>query len=217
MDIRIELPGVILGVVEADGVAVAAAGAEQAAELERVCSELRARLTLASVAALDAVASVRRIFRDWGVDPARYRPSGEVLLRRVVQGKGLYRVSNVVDLNNLASVETGWPWGSYDRGQLAPPVVFRTGCEGETYTGIGKQTWHAARRPVLADAAGPFGSPISDSVRTMVTPATTDVVSVGFVPAGAPEAALQAALERHAARLERFAEAAATRIAIIRA
>lgn len=217
MEIRIELPGVVLGIVEAEGVAVAAAGGEQAAELERVCSELRSRLALESLAALDAVAGVRRMFRAWEVDPARYRPSGEALLRRVVAGKGLYRVSNVVDLNNLVSVETGWPWGSYDREQLAPPVVFRDGREGETYTGIGKQTWHAARRPVLADAAGPFGSPISDSVWTMVTPATTAVVTVAFVPAGAPEAALQAALERHATRLKRFAGAADTRHALIRA
>jgi DNA/RNA-binding domain of Phe-tRNA-synthetase-like protein len=216
MDLRIELQGVILGNVEADGVAVAAPGAEQAAELDRACAELREQLTVEAVAALDSVAGVRQMFRAWGVDPARYRPSGEGLLRRVVQGKGLYRVSNVVDANNLISVETGWPWGSYDRGRISPPVAFRAGHDGETYTGIGKQTWHAARRPVLADETGPFGSPISDSVRTMVTPATTAVVSVAFIPAGTPEADVRSALERHAERLRRFAGAASATIAIIR-
>lgn len=216
MDIRIELPGAVLGVVEAEGVAVAPAGAELSAELERVCVDLRARLTLESVARLDAVASVRQMFRSWGVDPARYRPSGEALLRRVVAGKGLYRVSNLVDLNNLLSVQTGWPWGSYDRGKLIPPVVFRLGLDGETYTGIGKQTWHLARRPLLADAAGPFGSPISDSVRTMITGATTAIVSVAWAPAATSAAALERALAAHAAGLERFAGARSTRVAVCR-
>jgi DNA/RNA-binding domain of Phe-tRNA-synthetase-like protein len=217
MDITIELPSVVLGVVEADGVTVAPAAAEQARELDEICAGLRARHTVESVAAHESVAGVRQMFRTWGVDPARYRPSGEALLRRVVQGKGLYRVSNVVDLNNLISVETGWPWGSYDRGRITPPVAFRVGRDGESYEGIGKQTWHAAGRPVLADAGGPFGSPISDSVRTMITAATTTVVSVAYVPAATADAALREALERHAERLARFAGAASARTAILRA
>ena len=62
------------------------------------------------------------MFHEWGMDPSKYRPSSEALLRRVVQGKGLYRVSNVVDIGNLGSLETGWPYGCYDRSKIIRPL-----------------------------------------------------------------------------------------------
>ena len=214
MDIRIELPGVKLGVVEADDVAVALVNADLAREMETVGERLRRELTVEQVAELDSVRAVRAMFRAWGVDPARYRPSAEALLRRVAQGKGLYRISNVVDANNLGSIETGWPYGCYNRAALAPPITFRAATRGETYEGIGKQTWHLEGRPVLADAAGPFGSPISDSTRTMITEETRQLLAVIYAPASA-DAALQQALDRLARRFEQTAAARATRTALV--
>lgn len=215
MEMRIEIPGMKLGVVEADGVRVEPCAGECLREVEEVCARLRSELTLDSLARLEAVRAVREMFRGWGVDPLRYRPSSEALLRRVVQGKGLYRISNVVDLNILGSCETAWSYGSYDRGQLRPPVVLRLGRTGETYEAIGKQMWSVEGRPVLTDAAGPFGSPISDSTRTMVTAATSDVLTLVFAPASTPQAELVRHLERHAQRLERLAGAGATRTSVI--
>ncbi len=212
--ITIELPDVKLGVVEAGEVRVAP-NAEFAGEMDAVCERLRRALTIEQVAELESIRGVRAMFRAWGVDPSRYRPSAEALLRRVVQGKGLYRVSNVVDINNLGSIETGWPYGSYDRAAIEPPVTFRLGLAGEKYEGIGKQTWHLDRRPVLAHRQGPFGSPISDSVRTMITEQTTAVLAVIFAPAGSSLSALEQAIERVARRLEGFAGARVGRTAVV--
>lgn len=155
------------------------------------------------------------MFRAWGVDPSRYRPSSEALLRRVVQGKGLYRICNVVDVCNLCSIETGWPFGLYDRNHLDPPIVMRLGQNGESYEGIGKQTWHLAGRPILVDSQGPFGCPISDSTRTMITEATRSLLSVIFAPATVSEEELQRGLERYAQRLASYAAARTTRLAVI--
>jgi DNA/RNA-binding domain of Phe-tRNA-synthetase-like protein len=215
MEIRIELSGVKLGVVEADDVEVTLVNPELAQEMETISDRLRRELTVEQVAELEPVRAVRAMFRAWGVDPARYRPSAEALLRRVAQGKGLYRVSNAVDASNLGSIETGWPYGCYNRAVLAPPITFRSAIRGETYEGIGKQTWHLEGRPVLADATGPFGSPISDSTRTMVTEATRQLLAVIYAPAAAPEAALQQALQRLARRFERTARAHAARTSIV--
>ncbi len=205
--IRIEIPGGKLGVLEAEEVRVETVVPELARELELVSERLRRELTVEQVARLEPVESVRAMFRGWGLDPARYRPSSEALLRRVAQGKGLYRVSNVVDASNLGSVETGWPYGIYDRATLEPPIAFRLGRPGETYQGIGRHIWHVEGRPVLADAAGPFGSPISDSTRTMVRDATTAVLTVIYAPLDASDDALRKALEQLGKRLERFAGA----------
>ena len=67
--------------------------------------------------------------------------------------------------------------------KINAPVAFRHGAAGERYEGIGKQIWHLEGRPVLADPQGPFGSPISDSTRSMITETATQVMIVIYAPA----------------------------------
>jgi len=215
LPISVELRGVKLGVVEAGGVAVHLSDAAQTEEMDRLCAKTRERLTPEEVAGLDSIGAVRSMFRTWGIDPARYRPSSEALLRRVTQGKGLYRVSNVVDAANVGSIETGWPYGIYDRSRIAPPIIFRAGLTSETYEGIGKQTWHVAGRPVLADARGAFGSPISDSTRTMITESAREILAVIYAPRSATDDAIRGALEALGRRLGIFAGAGSLGLSFI--
>jgi DNA/RNA-binding domain of Phe-tRNA-synthetase-like protein len=212
LDIGIEIPGVRLGTVEADGVTVAASAAELAHDIDQKCGELRRNFTLESLADYEPIAAVRAMFRAWGMDPSKYRPSSEALLRRVVQGKGLYNISNVVDLSNLGSIETGWPYGVYNREAISGRICLRLGLPGEKYEGIGRRVWHLEGRPVLADAKGPFGSPISDSTRTQVQEGVTDVLTVIYVPNPAQAGAITEAAGKQAERLQMYAEARETRI-----
>lgn len=211
MEIKIELPGVKLGVVEADDVGVVRLNPGLAKSMEDVCSRKRQEFTVESLAEAEPVRAARAMFREWGMDPSKYRPSSEALLRRVVQGKGLYRVSNVVDIGNLGSIETGWPYGCYDRSKINAPISLRHGAAGERYEGIGKQTWHLEGRPVLADREGPFGSPISDSTRSMITESATQIMIVIYTPIRASDVSVQAAMARLKDRLTQYAGASATR------
>ena len=211
MEINIELPGVKLGVVEADDVRVALLEPGLAKLMDEVCGRKQQELTVESLAEAEPVRAVRAMFRQWGMDPSKYRPSSEALLRRVVQGKGLYRVSNVVDIGNLGSIETGWPYGCYDRSKINVPVSFRHGVTGERYEGIGKQTWHLEGRPVLADSQGPFGSPISDSTRSMITESAKQIMIVIYTPARASDASLNTAMRQLKDRLTQHAGASAVR------
>lgn len=132
-----------------------------------------------------AVAATRAALKALGKDPSRYRPAAEALLRRVAQGKGLATVNNVVDVNNLLSLETGFSIGTYYLARLAPPLLFRRGRPGESYEGIGRGPLNLEGLPVFVDAQGPFGSPTSDSARSRVDAGTTRIlmVLIGFVPA----------------------------------
>lgn len=215
MNIRVELHGVSLGALEAEDVQVELARADLALLVSKVSGNIQQAYTLESLAEAETVRAVRSMFRAWGVDPSKYRPSSEALMRRVIQGKGLYHVSTVVDIGNLGSIETGWPYGIYDRSKLAPPVSLRHGADGEMYEGIGKRRWHLAGRPVLADSHGPFGSPISDSTRSMVTESTHDVLAVIYAPASASVNAIQNALSQLGERLTEFADAGAIRSALL--
>lgn len=215
MNIAIEIPGVRIGIVEADDIAVASASAELLDEMEQECARLRKKFTVESLAEANAILAVRAMFRGWGMDPSKYRPSSEALLRRVVQGKGLYNISNIVDLSNLGSIETGWPYGVYNRAAISGEIRLRLGSVGEKYEGIGRRVWHLEGRPVLADAHGPFGSPISDSTRTHVDDGTKEILTVVYAPAKATDAAVKEALEKQSHRLKAHALAQFVRTSVI--
>jgi DNA/RNA-binding domain of Phe-tRNA-synthetase-like protein len=170
-----------LGCIQARAtVAEGSAALGQALRLE---AELRVEsLEERAVSEIPAIAAARRALKALGKDPSRYRVSSEALIRRLDQGKALYRINTVVDTNNLVSLHTGLSAGSYRIDALSPPLTFRKAVEGETYEAIGRGPFNLENLPVLADAQGPFGSPTSDSARSMITldaPAdTTEVLMV---------------------------------------
>ena len=141
----------------------------------------------AEPAARPPIAATRELYRRLGKDPSRYRGSPEALLRRSRAGKELYRIHDVVDVINLVSLRTLLPIGLYDAAKVRPPITLRRGAPGEAYDGIGKEQLNLDGLPVLADATGPFGSPTSDSRRTMVTGDTREVVAVVFGVTGRAE------------------------------
>ena len=157
-----------LGVVAFDAT-VAAQGPGLDERLDACIAEVHGAYELETLTSQDEIAAVRRCYKALGKSPQRYRASGEALLRRVLKGQGLYRVNNVVDVNNLVSLRSTYPVGSYRIAQIGSPVVFRAGREGESYKGIGNGAINLQGLPVLCDAEGPFGSPTSDSERAMIT------------------------------------------------
>jgi DNA/RNA-binding domain of Phe-tRNA-synthetase-like protein len=133
---------------------------------------------------IPTVRKIRSIFHRTGLDPTRYRPSSESLLRRAVKGKGLYFINSVVDLVNYFSLKTLWPMGLYDADKLVPPIIWRIGQEGESYEGIGRDRLNLTHFPLLVDQQGAFGSPVSDSMRTRVTGTSTRILWITFAPTG---------------------------------
>jgi DNA/RNA-binding domain of Phe-tRNA-synthetase-like protein len=138
-------------------------------------------------------AAVRRLFRAAGCDPTRYRPSSEALLRRVLKGEELPAIHPLVDLNNCLSVELVVPACVLAYGSAVPPFTLRAGRSGERMASL-RGSIDLAGKPLLADAEGPFGTPITDSERVRVGPKTGRAWLVCYLPAGVsdPERALQA-------------------------
>ena len=60
------------------------------------------------------VGRARELYRRFGVDPTRVRPSSEALLRRLKKGEPLPRVNSLVDVANAMSVQLQVPVGLYD-------------------------------------------------------------------------------------------------------
>ena len=150
------------------------------------------------------VASVRTMYKRVGLDPTKTRPSSEALLRRVRKGDTLPRINSMVDVCNWCSLEFQLPYGLYDASKIDGDVELRIGRAGESYAGIRKDEVHVEGRIALADAAGPFGNPTSDSARTMVTTATTRAMLVVFAPRDVDERRLSQVLDATSARMAEF-------------
>ncbi|TMD19804.1 MAG: hypothetical protein E6I98_06770 [Chloroflexi bacterium] len=129
------------------------------------------------------VGRARALYRRFGTDPTRTRPSNEALLRRLKKGEPLPRVNSLVDVANALSVQLQVPVGLYDLEKArGDELTIRLGAEGEGYSGIGKEHVNVGGRLCVADAQGPCGNPSADSARTMITTETERAAWIYFLP-----------------------------------
>ena len=147
-------------------------------EINKEISKITNNMTMEDVYKQKNIESSRNLYKLIGKDPHRYRVSSEALIRRIVQGKGLYKINNVVDANNLISIISKLSVGSYDTDKLGENLIFRIGKKGESYKGIGKDIVNTENLPVFSDEFGAYGSPTSDSEKAMITNDTKNVLTV---------------------------------------
>jgi len=171
-------------------------------EIDQHLGHLSAAIKPEQINTVPQIAAMRSAYKALGKDPSRYRGSAEALLRRVLQGKGLYQINSVVDINNLVSLESLNPAGTYDVEKVTGPIELRIGAATENYKGIGKDLINIESLPVFADAAGSFGSPTSDSERAMVTLETRKILMVIFSFSGSE--GLERWIERASELLGRY-------------
>ena len=182
--------------------------------IDEKCKQLRARLKMEDISQLPAITASRRGYKAAGKDPARYRLSAEALLRRVVRGEELYRISNVVDLLNFVSISTGFSIGGYDVDKIRGKVIFGIGAPGEPYEGINRGVLNIENLPVFRDDLGAFGSPTSDSLRSCVDENTTRFLMV-IIDFGSGDNLIQAG-EMAQKLLAEFAEGSNFEIQLIK-
>ncbi|MFB5084359.1 B3/B4 domain-containing protein [Symbiobacterium thermophilum] len=178
-----QLPFLTLGLLQIEGLENGPATAALQALADATVSQTRAALQLEEISRLPAISGWRKALKALGTDPARYRVSSERLLRRIVKGDGLPRVNLIVDLVNVWSAASGLPIGLYDADRLeGDTLAFGAGREGERYRTLAGTDMETLGKPVLRDAAGPCGSPITDSDRTATHEGTRRCIAVVFGP-----------------------------------
>lgn len=127
----------------------------------------------------------RALYRRFGTDPTRHRPSSEALLRRVRRGDRLPRVNSLVDVASVMSLRLQVPVGLYDLARVeGGALTLRLGRDQEAYPGIRKELVNVAGRICVADAVGAVGNPTSDSARTMITTVTENAAWIYFLAVG---------------------------------
>src|SRR5262249_17519594 len=149
----------------------------------------------------------QRLYRAFGIDPTKHRPSCEQLLLRILKGDPFPRVNALVDAVNVCQIAFGLPYGLYDADAVAPPAVARAGRPGEAYAGIRKNSISVEKKPYVADARGPFGNPSANSDRTKTSEATRRALVVVFGSPATPDAEWARVLDGTVATFLRHANA----------
>lgn len=144
--------------------------------IDNKCQTLKETIIQNDILKIKNIEASRKAYKSLGKDPSRYRLSSESLVKRVVKDMGLYKVNNVVDINNLISLKSFCSVGTYDLDKISNIIYFNVGGKGENYEGIGRGLINIENLPVFEDEKGKFGSTTSDSVRAMITKDTKHIL-----------------------------------------
>lgn len=178
--------------------------------MEKAAADFAESTTIDRIKERPAIKATREAYKALGKDPNRYRPSAEALCRRIVNGKGLYRLTTLVDLINLISVETGHSIGGFDADKIEGTVLtLHDGVAGESFCGIGRGPLNIEHLPVYRDSKGGIGTPTSDEERTKLTEETKKLLMIVNMYCGSTDDDAEKLYKRISEYLTKYASAKA--------
>ena len=210
LDRRISDPRLALGIVEVRGGIVRESSAAFKARAEALAAEMgRPDYEIPEA----KHRAVRDLLKLGGFGPTgRNRPAHELLVNDMKERGGFHYINNVVDVNNVVSLETLLPISIFDIEKLAPPVIVRIAVEGEGYVFNQSGQYMDVKRcivcchcpPGAGEGGVPIGSPVKDSMETKIFEGAADYYGVIYFPAATM------ATDVMAAATQRFADLLAT-------
>jgi DNA/RNA-binding domain of Phe-tRNA-synthetase-like protein len=159
-----------LGVVEVSGGTVGPASAE----LTELAAQLAVRVGAGDYEIPeDRRRAVRQLLKLGGFSPSgRNRPAHELLVRDLRERGGFNHINNVVDVNNVVSLESLLPISIFDVDKLAGPLTVRIGEPEEGYVFNQSGQWLDVKRCIVCcrgqTPGEPVGSPVKDSMATKI-------------------------------------------------
>ncbi len=136
-ELRRRFPDICALVGRVNGVKVGRSEERLKRFAEGIYDEVRRSYKLESLKDVPIFRTYRDFFWRAGIDPTKVRPAAEALIRRVLAGKPIPSVNNVVDAYNLASIKTCIALAAFDEEQLKGELTLRFAREGEEFLGIG--------------------------------------------------------------------------------
>lgn len=206
LSLNLDLPDLLVGWVCAAGVTVEASPPELAERLDAIVRDPE------SYGLDDEVrVGVRDLLRGHGYKPSgRGKPASEFLVRAAVESE-FPHINNLVDINNLVSLETGWPISIIDIDRAGTDVFeLRHGQPGESYAfnDAGHEIDLAGLLCLARPGGEAFGNPVKDSMATKLGPDTDRVLGVMYTSRRVTdEETVRAAARRFGELIEQYANA----------
>ena len=128
----------------------------------------------------EGISEWRTVWKKFGADSSRHRPSMEAMIRRIRNQNYLQPVNGAVDINNFFSLQYEIPVGLYDCSKIDGNVELHVGNNETSYMGINGRHNTLKGILTLSDSIGPFGSPYVDSLRTSINERSTEAFQIFF-------------------------------------
>lgn len=141
------------------------------------------------------VKGVRGLLKQSGFKPTgRSKPASEYLAKDLAASGEFKFINNLVDINNLLSLQTFLPMSVLDTAKFAGTLHIRIGEKGEKYVfNPSGQELDLAHLLLVADRAEghsrPLGTPIKDSQYAKLSPQTRSAVAIVYAPPAMIDAA----------------------------
>lgn len=206
------------GVVVARGVGVGPTPPELAARVDELVARRAGDAEFPPAAVKEGV---RAMLRRGGFKPSgRNKPASEYLAQAAREGR-FPRINNLVDINNLLSLESGLPISLLDLDAVGANPELRYGAEGERYVfNPAGQEIELKGLVCLCRAEGgtsvPLGNAIKDSMAGKLKDSTRDVIGVVYATREAASVEQVEALVREFGELlTRYGGAAAVETRVV--
>ena len=177
--VKAKWPSIAVGYAEIHGVKITKKHPELEELKVKTLTEFK-DLDLESLNKMPEILSYRKMYKDMGVDWHSRRPSPEALLRRIIQGKGLYTVNTCVDAYNLIVIRNHVSIGAFDLDKVAFPTDLNIAQGGEKIRLLLDKKDTELERGEVAyfDRKGPYNLDFNyrDADRTKVTEETVNLV-----------------------------------------
>jgi DNA/RNA-binding domain of Phe-tRNA-synthetase-like protein len=92
---------------------------------EQLFRQVKEKYSLESLKDVPIFRAYRDFFWKAGIDPTKVRPAAEALIRRILGGKAVPSINNVVDSYNLASIKTEVALAAFDEDKLKGDLIMR--------------------------------------------------------------------------------------------
>ena len=173
---------------------------------EKKLEEVKENFSLEKLKDNPIIRSYRDFYWRIDIDPTKIRPSSEALIRRVLQGRKLPLINNLVDAYNLASILTLISMGAYDLRKIKGKLRIRYS-NNEEFRGIGGKSYISNAEIVIADEEKIVCIfPYRDSDITKITEETKEAIIVLCGVKGIEHSYLRSAAEQTLEIVERFCD-----------
>jgi DNA/RNA-binding domain of Phe-tRNA-synthetase-like protein len=169
---EVDRPGLSISLIVLEALKIGQSSSSFEEYEKETFEEIRSQMTLEEVKDDPIFRSYRDLYWTFGMDPTKLRVSSEAVSRRILKGLNLWRISDIVDIVNLASAYHKIPISLIDASKLKGDLVVRTAFNEELFQRIGsKLIMCRGREIVVADEQKIvcFGYATHDSKRTMIT------------------------------------------------
>ncbi|WP_078408477.1 B3/B4 domain-containing protein [Priestia abyssalis] len=185
-NIKAKIPNFKIGIIHYKHISVGASPQMLKGRLRLFQESLFFDLETKSPSEIEGVSEWRKIFKELGTDPSKYRPSAEALFRRIQKQTYLPSINSAVDLNNFFSLQYEVPIGIYDCQFLQGDIKIAIGKENDYYKALNERNISLKNKIISSDQDGPFGSPYVDSQRAPATEQTKEAIQIVYLRPSLP-------------------------------